>query len=243
MRIEEVEQAGNTVDLPSQREGSPDGDAEQEDFEVPSVAEYRAAVDAVYRDYAIEQGCARVREIEENTVSPAMRRIESEDPTRHLVGFDYRLKGEDRLSEKVTDAMEERGWSATEAFGMVKDAIRYTFQYSDEGYAEGVRTDCNRLRDSGFDPIDRKNTWENEEYKGINTRWRDSGSGQIFEVQFHTEASFEAKQETHAAYEKLRSHPEDDNEVHRLRASQREVTARVPVPPGATDITSYRREA
>lgn len=242
MRIEDVEQPGNPVDLPGQREDSPDEGGEQDEFEVPSVAEYRATVDAVYRDYAIEQGCARVREIEENTVSPAMRSIESADPDRHLVGFENRLKGEDRLTEKVTEGMEERGWSAAEAFRMVKDAIRYTFQYSEEGYAEGVRADCDRLQDRGFDPIDRRNTWDNEEYKGINTRWRDSGSGQIFEVQFHTEASFKAKQETHAAYERLRSHAEDDNEVRQLRSFQREVTARIAVPPSATDIPSYRRE-
>ena len=30
------------------------------------------------------------------------RRIEAEDPDRHLVGLENRLKGKDRLSEKVT---------------------------------------------------------------------------------------------------------------------------------------------
>jgi hypothetical protein len=210
--------------------------------DVPEPAEYRAAVDAEYRKYAIDQGCARVREIEENVTTPAMRRIEAEDPSRHLVGLDHRLKGEERLAEKITEAMEERGWSAEEAFGMVKDAIRYTFQYSEKGYARGVHADSERLQASGFDPVDRKNTWESAEYKGINSRWQDPSSGQIFEVQFHTAASFEAKQETHAAYERLRSHPDDENEVRQLRAYQRDVTATIPVPPGASDIPSYRRE-
>lgn len=57
------------------------------------------------------------------------------------------------------------------------------------------------------------------------------------EVQFHTRSSFEAKQETHAAYERLRVLPEDHEEVHALRAYQQEVTATIPVPPQAPEVT------
>lgn len=243
-RPEPVDRRGHpAVDLPFEGGDSPRAHGNRTAVEVPTAAEYRARVDEVYRKYAIDQGCARVREVEENVTTPAMRRIESEDPTRHLAGLDHRLKGESRLTEKVTEAMEERGWSAAQAFGLVKDAIRYTFQYSEEGYARGVKADCERLQANGFDPVDRKNTWEDADYKGVNSRWRDPETSQIFEVQFHTEASFEAKQETHAAYERLRGHPEDENEVRRLRAYQREITAGIPVPPGAPDIPSYRREA
>ncbi|MGH3171865.1 MAG: hypothetical protein ACRDN0_39145, partial [Trebonia sp.] len=92
-------------------------------------AEYKKAVAAEYRAYAIDKGCDRVRETEETVVTPAMRRIEAEDPGRHLVGMDFRLKGRDRLTEKVTEAMRFKGRSEQEAFTEVKDAIRYTFQY------------------------------------------------------------------------------------------------------------------
>ncbi len=43
-----------------------------------------------------------------------------------------------------------------------------------------------------------------DEYRGINSQWRDSQTGHRFEVQFHTVPSFEAKQVTHGAYERLR---------------------------------------
>src|ERR1700749_397504 len=76
---------------------------------VERALEHRTTVDAVNRAYAIDQGYARVQEIEEKTVTPAMRRIEAEDPDRTLVGLEHRLKGKDRLSEKITEAMEERG--------------------------------------------------------------------------------------------------------------------------------------
>src|SRR5579859_3171250 len=89
--------------------------------------EHRAKVDEAYRAHAIDQGCARVEKIERETVTPAMRRIEAEDPERHLAGLEHRLKGKERLAEKVRDAMTERARTVDQAFTTVKDAIRYTF--------------------------------------------------------------------------------------------------------------------
>jgi len=51
----------------------------------------------------IELGYARIREIGENVIVPAILRVAAEDPTRALAGFDCRIKGEDRLKEKVAD--------------------------------------------------------------------------------------------------------------------------------------------
>ena len=99
--------------------------------------------------------------------------------------------------------------------------------------------DVDRIKAEGFELVEFRNSWGNEEYKGINSRWRLAENSQLFEVQFHTHASFEAKQETHAAYERLRTLPEDHEEFFELRAFQREVTAKIPVPPGAADIPNY----
>lgn len=208
--------------------------------DVPTVEEYRATVDEVYRKYAIDQGCARVREVEENVVTPAMRRIESEDPDRHLVGLDQRLKGEDRLSEKVSRQVESQPeLTHGEAFASLKDAIRYTFQYSDDRYAEGLNTDRERLTSAGFELVELRNTWNSDEYRGINSRWREPESGQLFEIQFHTGASFEAKQATHPAYEKIRDPATSPTERDEMKNFQREVTSRIPVPRGAADIPNY----
>jgi hypothetical protein len=206
---------------------------------VERALEHRANVDAVNRAYAIDQGYARVQEIEEKTVTPAMRRIEAEDPDRTLIGLENRLKGKDRLTEKITEAIEERGHTVDEAFGLVKDAIRYTFCYPEDRYTDGVYADCERLEDAGFERYDRRNSWDQEEYKGINSRWQVPGSGQIFEVQFHTQVSLDAKEETHWAYKRLRSLPEDEEEVRELHAYQREVTSKVSIPPDALEIPDY----
>jgi len=203
-------------------------------------SEYKAKVEAEYRREAVDRGCDRVREVEENVVTPAMLRIEAEDPDRCLAGFDNRLKGKDRLAEKVHAAMTEKNRAPDEAFATVKDAIRYTFQYTEEKYTAGVYADCARLEAAGFKPYDRVSSWENAQYKGINSRWRDPNSGFLFEVQFHTQVSFETKELTHSAYEKLRSTPAlPKHEQARLAEFQRQATARVPIPPGATEIPDY----
>ncbi len=81
-------------------------------------SEYKAKVEAEYRREAVDRGCDRVREVEENVVTPAMLRIEAEDPDRTLAGFGNRLKGKDRLAEKVTNGDEERGRTAEEALAI-----------------------------------------------------------------------------------------------------------------------------
>jgi hypothetical protein len=203
------------------------------------AVEHRATVDAAYRAYAIDQAYERVREIERGTVTPTMKRIEAEDPERHLVGLDNRVKGKDRLAEKAHDAMTERGRTVDQALATIKDAIRYTFCYPDDRYTEGVLMDCERLERAGFGFVERRNSWDAEEYKGINSRWRVPGNGQLFEVQFHTQASLDTKEETHWAYEKLRDPATPKAEQENLSAYQREANARISIPPGALDIPGY----
>jgi hypothetical protein len=60
-------------------------------------------------------------------------------------------------------------------------------------------------------------------------------------VQFHTRISFEAKQLTHGAYERLRTDQPDRFEQMVLEAFQKKVTADVPVPLGAESIPDYQK--
>jgi len=204
--------------------------------------EFKEQVDAEYRADAVDRGCERVRETEENIVTPAMKRIEAEDPDRHLVGLEFRLKGRDRLEEKVAVEMAAAPeLTAEEAFANVKDGIRYTFQYSEERYTSSVYADCERLEAAGFEQVQRRNSWTKEEYKGLNSWWCVQETGQQFEVQFHTQASFEAKQQTHAAYERIRDPTTPDEEVEGLRRFQRDVSATIPIPPEAEEIPDIRR--
>jgi hypothetical protein len=187
----------------------------------------------------VDERCDRIAETERDIVSPGMRAVESRDQDRHLIGFEYRLKGRDRIKDKVAEQMEEKGRTAHEAVSMVKDAIRFTFAYREELYTDGVRADFRRMQDSGFEHVERRNSWTDDQYKGINSRWREPVTGQMFEVQFHTAISFEAKQITHRAYERVRDPNTSRAELRELRSFQRGVCENVPVPSGAADIPDY----
>ena len=190
-------------------------------------------------DSRVEAQCDRIAKREEERISPAMRSVESQDPDRHLIGFEHRLKGHDRIKEKVYDKMEEFSYSAEEAVSIVSDAIRYTFQYREARYTQGVWSDIERLKGEGFKLHKLKNSWSAEEYKGINSQWIEPDTGQRFEVQFHTRISFEAKQLTHDAYERIRTQQADEFEKMVLKAFQRKVSDEIPIPAGAADIPDY----
>ena len=123
--------------------------------------------------------------------------------------------------------------SPEQAVSLVPDAIRYTFQYEEACYAQGVRADMQRLKGQGFTLDILKNSWSDDQYKGINSQWIEPDTGQRFEVQFHTRISFEAKQITHDSYERLRTGQPDEFEQMVLEAFQKKVASEIPVPPGA----------
>jgi hypothetical protein len=187
----------------------------------------------------VEAECRRVAERERDTISPAMLAIERQDPDRHLIGFDHRLKGHDRIKEKVCAFIDDLTVSADEAVSLVTDAVRFTFQYQEARYTQGVLADIVHMKNQGFELQKLKNYWSDDQYRGINSQWIEPETGQRFEVQFHTRISFEAKQLTHEAYERIRSHQADAFEELVLEAFQRKVTGEVPIPFGANSISDY----
>jgi hypothetical protein len=187
----------------------------------------------------VEQECDVIADREDKIISPKLREVESCDPDRQLIGFDHRLKGRDRIKEKVYDDMDLLGNSAGQAISLLPDAIRYTFEYDEARYAQGVQADIARMKEQGFKLEVLKNFWSDDQYKGINSQWIEPETGQRFEMQFHTRISAEAKEITHKAYERLRSDQADAFEELVLEAFQRKVSADIPVPIGATGIPDY----
>jgi hypothetical protein len=157
-----------------------------------------------------------------------------------LAGKEFRLKERDRLKDKVAAAREgASNADCTRILANVYDAVRYTLQYNDANYTEGVQSDVGWLKAQGLDLIRLKNFWNDEEYKGVNSQWRDTETGQAFEVQFHTAVSFEAKQITHKAYERIRNPQTTEPESIELRDYQRKVSSRIPIPIDAPEIREY----
>jgi hypothetical protein len=186
------------------------------------------------------KACADIHDEAERVAFPAMLQLEAADPNRCLVGLEHRLKGEDRLKEKIADALRARpGLTATQALSIVPDPVRFTCEYSPDRYAEGVLADIQRIKEIGLEEVKLKNLWSDEQYKGINSQWRRPETGLRIEVQFHTPASLEVKELTHKAYERIRSPDTSPTERNELEAFRRRANALLDTPPGATEIPDF----
>jgi hypothetical protein len=161
-----------------------------------------------------------------------------------LEGMEFRLKGEDRLKEKLAEELGiTPAMKSEHAIQKINDAIRYTFRLAADRYADGYWDIKQQLESREFRMVYSRNYWRDDtEYKGVNTRWV-TPQDQQFEVQFHTPESLHAKQEvTHRSYERIRDPQTPDDERGALEAFQRDVCSRIVVPEGARDIPDYRRK-
>jgi hypothetical protein len=157
-----------------------------------------------------------------------------------LAGKEFCRKEPDSLKDKVAAELTTNpDADVYEVVASVHDGVRYTLQYDDAEYTNEVYSDIGRMKDHGFELTRLKNLWDDAEYKGINSQWLDRETGQAFEMQFHTPASFEAKQITHKAYERIRNPLTSKEESGGLRDYQREVSSKIPIPMGAPEIPEY----
>jgi hypothetical protein len=189
------------------------------------------------------KACADIHDEGERVALPAMRQIEAADPDRGLAGVEHRLKGEDRLKEKIAERLRYNpDLSPRQAAAAVPDAVRFTLAYSESHYTDGVLADLERLQGAGYELLKLKNLWAKDQYKGINSQWLRPETGLRLEVQFHTPQSWEAKELTHKAYERLRDPLTSKAEETELEVYQRRVNALVKRPPDVFRIEDYPPE-
>ncbi|MFF1481137.1 ATP nucleotide 3'-pyrophosphokinase [Streptomyces sp. NPDC058301] len=157
-----------------------------------------------------------------------------------LIGFDHRLKSADSLKRKVaTSLLEHPGQRVNDALAGISDSVRYTLQWPEGHYTEGVTRAASVLSDWGNDTTKWSNTWGRAKgYKAINSGWRAPLSEHLFEVQFHTPASKYAQEATHKLYEEQRLPGTSPERARELQAQQDAIFAAVPVPPGADRLTA-----
>ncbi len=179
----------------------------------------------------------------EKAVTSLLKQIEHDNPQGGvLVGLEHRLKGADRLKEKIADKMNASSDATlADAAGMIDDAVRYTFCFGSASYVTGHEYLQRSLESAGYKMTYRENHWQNDpQYKGINSRWVTPDGGR-FELQLHTRESFYAKEQlTHPSYRRLRVPSTTRVERLELAAFEREVSSAVPVPPEVSRISSYR---
>ena len=189
------------------------------------------------------KACADIQDEGERVAFPALLEIEAANPNRGLVGLENRLKGEDRLKEKIAERLRyDPDLSPRQAAAEVPDAVRFTLAYTEADYTDGVLEDVERLQGAGYELMKSKNLWAKDQYKGINSQWVRPETGLRLEVQFHTPQSWEAKELTHKAYERLRDPLTSKAEETELEAYQRRVNGFVKRPPDVFRIEDYPPE-
>lgn len=65
-------------------------------------------------------------------MTDGVQSLEGQVPWRHLVGLEHRLKDEDRIKARIAEDIRVKGRTVDEAFAILGDAIRFTFQYPED---------------------------------------------------------------------------------------------------------------
>ena len=175
-------------------------------------------------------------------ITPAMRRVEAKLDHGTLVPDTekFALKTPARFKEKLAKMIARYPERTTDQLASsIHDGIRYTFVFGTSGYADGFRKAQAEVAKEGYELSLLRPSWNDPDYKGVNSRWCDKASGLLFEVQYHTHESWSAKQATHDVYEKLADPRTTPEQRPQLEKEQRRITAGVTVPDGAIDIAYY----
>jgi hypothetical protein len=155
-----------------------------------------------------------------------------------MQGLDARLKGEDRLAEKIAADARDKNLTIPEAAGGINDSLRYTMVADDSTYRDTFQSAYTDLLRKGYAPLGGKapkNFWDHEPppavYQGVNAVFEKPGTDIRFELQFHTPESVATARSQHVLYEAWRTSSSPDERASlwlQMEANQNTV----PVPGG-----------
>jgi hypothetical protein len=149
------------------------------------------------------------------------RELRGTDSAGRLTGLEQRLKDPGWIEARVAEDVRVKGRTADEALAAITDRTRFSFCYPHDGYLPGIRADVAALRSRGFAEVERRNLWEAAVRLGTVSTWRAPGSGELFEVQFHTPLSQSVRERSFPLYARLRSAEPDDATRTELQALSR----------------------
>ena len=137
--------------------------------------------------------------------------IELENTKVSLIDGDTKLKEVDRIKSKIIENMSDNK-SLNDSVEKIHDALRYTYVTDNENYVVETKRIMEELSSKGYklEESGLSNCWDgkNQNYKGINAKYYKMINGEKvkFEVQFHTNESYIAKNGlTHDSYEVRRN--------------------------------------
>ena len=167
----------------------------------------------------------------------------SEMTGSRLAHLAKRIKEEDSLKRKLDKTVKEENITPDEAIEDFSDCVRYTDVSPTEGFTEHFRTFREELLSRSYVIVRVKNTLMDpaRSYRGINTYVQDPG-GYWFEVQFHTEESYEALRANHKLYREQREVTTPQERKEEIAQLMMDASSKVPVPEGCDTIRQYQLE-
>jgi uncharacterized protein HI_1407 len=149
-----------------------------------------------------------------------------------LVGLENRLKSPYSIKRKI-EAEVADGFSKSLSLNKIRDAIRYTTVFKENDFVTRYKAMQYLLAIEGYKTIVVKNTWKNDSvYKGVNT-FIQNEDGDVFEMQYHTQQSFDVKNGLlHKLYEKFRDPKTSIHEKEKLLLEMRKLSSKIKVPEG-----------
>lgn len=158
-------------------------------------------------------------------------------------GLKNRLKFKDSLARKIeTDAYNDE-ISFNESASKIKDAIRYTALSQDKDFTKNYFKIKKSLEDKGYTEIRCKNYFDlynqgKVKHKSVQSVFEDS-NGQIFELQFHTPSSQNAKDKKVPLYEEARKPDVDSKRLAELESKMDDLAKTVSMPPNVLSIKTH----
>ncbi|MFR9276548.1 MAG: hypothetical protein ACLVK5_00375 [Peptoniphilus senegalensis] len=160
-----------------------------------------------------------------------------------MEGLEFKFKGLESLVRKIKGRTRDGKKSLEEASYDMKDVLRYTMILDENNFVDGFEKTRENLSKLGYNIYRVKNTFhDGAPYKGLNTNVKDS-QGNIFELQFHTQKSFDIKMgPLHKMYEEQReldlSYPEEVERWNYLKKKMVTMSLEIPNPKSVGDIKS-----
>ena len=117
-----------------------------------------------------------------------------------MAGLKFRLKTVDSLARKITDDARTEGISEYVASTLIKDTNRYTAIFDSSSLISSAKEVERSLTEQGWGLKETKNYFgSNGAYQGLHYNFERDGL--YFELQFHTQQSFDIKIANHYDYE------------------------------------------
>jgi hypothetical protein len=161
-----------------------------------------------------------------------------------LVGLDQRLRGQASLKAELTRSVLHKGVSLQEAKANGQKSLRYSVVLDDTGFTTDYRRLLASLDDAGYEKIRVVNHFVSPQaFSAVSVTLR-SPAGQPLEIQFHTQGSFDLKNEFHDTYkelEKMGAEGAARELQNALLMPVRKAFRALSVPPDCQEIEDYER--